>query len=626
MKKITQNLRWLVTLLAMIVCTGAWAETSTVTASKVTSSSASWTGSANETWAVTVNGGATNQNVTNEFAQIGTKNSPSTSITFSTSGISETITKIEVECASYNGIGTVSATVGSEDFGTQEQSIPTWSSNSGGTVTFFGSASGEIVITMTNETGGRAMYIKSITVTYSSSGETPTPTPSITVDPATVNATAEETEGTLAISYENLSISDMTDFDIQYYDANNQELTTEPDWVEVLVAEAEGGENYVVSYVVDANEGKARTAYCKVYAIGDDEYVYSNLITINQAEYVAPSDVVYKKVTSTDDITNGQYLIVYEVNEEGGVAFNGGLTALDASGNIIDVTIENGTIAGTDVTEAAEFTINVTEGSLKSASGYYIGVSSNSNGLKQTEDATTYTNTFSIDNDENAVIAADFTGSNMKLLFNNSGRFRYYSSINQTNKAIQLYKKETTPTVTIGDSKWATYVAEDNVTFPSGVSAYTVETIETDHVTLGEALAVTKGTPILVYSETPGTYTLEVVEEGVCDETFNNKLKVSNGTVTGGANIYALANKDNVVGFYPVASNVTVPAGKAYLDTSSAKNLVKGFLALGGVTDAINNIAVETANGTIFNIAGQKVQNITKGGLYIVNGKKVFVK
>ena len=104
MKKITQNLRWLVTLLAMIVCTGAWAETSIVSASKVTSSSASWTGSANETWTVTVNGGATNQNVTNEFAQIGTKNSPSTSITFSTSGISETITKIEKAVCEQVGI------------------------------------------------------------------------------------------------------------------------------------------------------------------------------------------------------------------------------------------------------------------------------------------------------------------------------------------------------------------------------------------------------------------------------------------------------------------------------------------------------------------------------------------
>jgi len=482
-----------------------------------------------------------------------------------------------------------------------------------------------------SKSGDKKPYISSITVTYSNSGETPTPTPSITIDPATVNATAEGADGTLAISYENLNISSTADFGIQYYDANN-EVIEEPDWIVTEVESEEAGVSYMISYVIEANQGEARTAYCKVYAMGDEDFIYSNLITINQAAYVAPptpvTDVVYKKVTSTDDITDGQYLIVYE---EGSVAFNGGLATLDAAGNTIEVVLNDGTIKCSEETEAAEFTINVSEGSLKSASGKYIGVSSNSNGLSTSEESNVYTNTFAIDNYGNAKISAVFEGSTMTLRFNtgsNQDRFRYYKNSGQ--QPIQLYKKvveeETTPSVTIGDSKWATYVAEDNVTFPSGVSAYTVETINTDHVTLGVVSAVKEGTPILVYSETPGTYTLEVVEEGVCDETFNNKLKVSDGTVPGGANIYALANKDNVVGFYPVASNVTIPDGKAYLDTSSAKHHVKGFLALGGVADAINNIAVENANGTIFNIAGQKVQNITKGGLYIVNGKKVVVK
>jgi hypothetical protein len=869
MKKITQNLRWLVTLLAMIVCTGAWAETSTVTASKVTSSSASWTGSANETWAVTVNGGATNQNVTNEFAQIGTKNSPSTSITFSTSGISETITKIEVECASYNGIGTVSATVGSEDFGTQEQSIPTWSSNSGGTVTFSGSASGEIVITMTNETGGRAMYIKSITVTYSSSGETPTPTPSITVDPATVNATAEETEGTLAISYENLSISDMTDFDIQYYDANNQELTTEPDWVEVLVAEAEGGENYVVSYVIDANKGEARTAYCKVYAMGDDDFVYSNLITINQAapvidyatlpfefdggkndientnglthsglgsdyntalklkfddtddwvllkigetpgklsfdikgntfsggtftvqtssdgetytdlktytalgdtqseefdnlnsdvryikwiytnkvsgnvalgnialaeygepepsitvspttidvpaaggdgtidvtftafepfstdiqfyesdgttetesgdwlyveidettgnvnylieentgeartayfkvygldeemnelyselititqdEFVEPhEELTFVKVTSTDElVAGGEYIIIanYPEDSEGYYAMtttqntnNRGADGIYVSEDIAYIEPEHVQVITLEG-DSEGWYFNVGD-------GYLYAASSSKNNLKtqaEADENAKATIEISSDGDATIVFQGEFTRN--RLRFNNNDLiFSCYASGQQP---VQLYKKveaETAPSVTIGAAYWTTYVAETNVSFPSEVTAFTVETIEPERVTLGVVSAVKEGTPILVYSATPDTYSLELVNKNNCSDTSTNQLKA--GPKTGdGATIYALANKDQGVGFYPVGNGIEVPAGKAYLEIPPTMS-VKGFLALGGLADAINNIAVETANGTIFNIAGQKVQNITKGGLYIVNGKKVVVK
>ena len=114
--------------------------------------------------------------------------------------------------------------------------------------------------------------------------------PSITVSPATVEVDAEEHEGTLALTYENLEISDMTDFEIQYYDAEGEEAET-PDWIEVLVAEQdpEIGEGYVVSYFMLENEGEARSAYFKVFAAGDEDFVYSNLVTINQAAYVAPA-------------------------------------------------------------------------------------------------------------------------------------------------------------------------------------------------------------------------------------------------------------------------------------------------------------------------------------------------
>ena len=163
----TRKLRYLCTLLLMMVASGVWAETSTVTASKITEASASWNGSAGEAWSVSVTGGATNQNLNNGYAQVGTSKSPSTSIAFSTSGINGTITSIVVDCA---GTGTISATVGGSTFGTQSQSIPTWSNNSGGEVTFSNAngATGEIVITMTNS-AKKAMYIKSIAVTWSSS-------------------------------------------------------------------------------------------------------------------------------------------------------------------------------------------------------------------------------------------------------------------------------------------------------------------------------------------------------------------------------------------------------------------------------------------------------------------------
>jgi len=142
---------------------------STVTASRITSATATWTGTAGETWNVAITGGTLNQAVTNGYAQYGQKNGASSKGTFSTSGIPGTITSVAVDCASYQGNGTVSVTVGGAAFG-GSQSIPSWTNNAGGTRTFTGSASGAIVVTMTNASNGRAMYIKSITVTYSACG------------------------------------------------------------------------------------------------------------------------------------------------------------------------------------------------------------------------------------------------------------------------------------------------------------------------------------------------------------------------------------------------------------------------------------------------------------------------
>ena len=65
---------------------------------------------------------------------------------------------------------------------------------------------------------------------------------------------------------------------------------------------------------------------------------------------------------------------------------------------------------------------------------------------------------------------------------------------------------------------------------------------------------------------------------------------------------------------------------KAYIEVEKEEAPVKGYFALGDEADAINNIAVEAANGAIYNIAGQKMESIKNGGLYIVNGKKVIIK
>ena len=146
----------------------------------------------------------------------------------------------------------------------------------------------------------------------------------------------------------------------------------------------------------------------------------------------------YVKVTSDEDLTSGQYLIVYE---EGSLAFNGGLETLDASGNTIEVVLNNSEIAVTDETAAAEFTLDVTAGSIKSASGLYIGQTSDANGL-QSSATEAYTNTLSLDEDGNADILSSGGAYLRYNATSGQNRFRYYkSSTYSSQKAIQLYKK-----------------------------------------------------------------------------------------------------------------------------------------------------------------------------------------
>ena len=115
----------------------------------------------------------------------------------------------------------------------------------------------------------------------------------------------------------------------------------------------------------------------------------------------------WEKVTTTPSSWEGDYLIVYET---GNVAFDGSLTAFDATKNTKAVTITDGKIETTDCD--FYFTVKAeADGyySLKSASGKYVGNTENSNKIK-TADAISsgYYNTFGIDANGDAVITSSF--------------------------------------------------------------------------------------------------------------------------------------------------------------------------------------------------------------------------
>lgn len=202
------------------------------------------------------------------------------------------------------------------------------------------------------------------------------------------------------------------------------------------------------------------------------------------------SDHVYTKVTSAPADWSGQYLIVYEGES---FAFDSSLTTLDAINNYKTVTISNNQISLSAAEDTFYFTIAKTASgySIKSASGKYIGNTSNSNALSEHE-TTVYDNTISLNGGDANIIGS----GGAYLRFNTTSgqdRFRYFKSSSYTNqKAIQLYKLEgdggnagggetpVTPTQLTMSTVSCTAQTENTLTFSwsavAGATGYQVST------------------------------------------------------------------------------------------------------------------------------------------------------
>ena len=286
----------------------------------------------------------------------------------------------------------------------------------------------------------------------------------------------------------------------------------------------------------------------------------------------------YVKVTSTDDITNGTYLIVYE---NGSVAFDGSLTTLDAASNVIDVTINDGVIEATEETDAAAFTINVDDGTLQSASGLYIGASSYANGLKTSEEADAFTNSFAIDSNGDAVITISFETNAVTLRYNKASdqnRFRYYKTGQQ---AIQLYKKVE------GDT-------------PTQVNIATLKSISPTTVTVGDI----------------DEFTLDATfaEGTVADEDYEISWESSDPTILEVADNVYEAKK---------AGTVEITVSVTALDDETYKDVSKTFtVTVQEAVSALANIAALTEQTE----AGEYAVELNNAVVTYVNGNYAYIQ
>ena len=193
--------------------------------------------------------------------------------------------------------------------------------------------------------------------------------PSITVTPSTVDLEAAGQVGetgyqmqSLTVTYNNLEITQAHDFAVQFYNAEGEEQT-QPSWIEPDPTVVSGGNDlgYMVMLMIAPNEGPARSAYFKVYALGEEDYVYSNLVTINQAGVAQQYTLTVEPFENLELITFVNDEMVMEADGE--TQANEGdqimLSIVAAEGYVMETLMVNGVNHVNDIADDFTYTFEM---------------------------------------------------------------------------------------------------------------------------------------------------------------------------------------------------------------------------------------------------------------------------
>lgn len=366
---------------------------------------------------------------------------------------------------------------------------------------------------------------------------------------------------------------------------------------------------------------------------------------------VDPNQQVYKKVTSQEDITDGDtYLIISE-------EYNKALSEINESkkrGIAVDVNIAGGIYSNQANAEGLpyEYTISATENgkySIKSTQGY-LAIKGDNTDLTISETETENCH-WTITYQDGKVLLKGNAGERI-LGYNNSGEyFRYYDGNTSTYNNITLYKKvtSTTGSFSITDAGFATYYTDKAFVMPENVQGgiVTKANKETNQLTISynyqPGTVVPAKTPIVLKGE-KGDYTVNYTTSKETAPAGNMLYGADNVDAEGmtfvkGTNVkyYKLAlGNDGKCGFYWGATDGAAfeyTANRAFLaiDITDASQAPEGFSldGDGGTTDIDGVMNGNDDSQKIYTVtgvyAGKSLDKLPKG-IYIVGGKKVAVK
>lgn len=228
------------------------------------------------------------------------------------------------------------------------------------------------------------------------------------------------------------------------------------------------------------------------------------------------------------------------------------------------------------------------------------------------------------------------------------------TEISSSYNTANLYGISNIYTLTIGSALASTLVLPFEAVIPDNITAYTLTYTSGDAAIANKITTGTipADTPVLINATAAGNYDFKkktdsdwapdataitwsgaTVDKDALTGVYvqNDKSGLYNPTYYVPANSYVLQNGADGLGFYKVAADnkIKITSFRAYLtpQSTSVENFLKiAFEEATGVKDVVAQQTETTGDDAIYTLSGMRVTNPVKGGLYIKNGKKFFVK
>ena len=587
-------LKSLLLLCALVAgSSSVWATDGTLTLSSSnkfgTSSGSTKNDDQDNTWTCT---GSNIQNTySNDYSgqQFGTSKTNDT-YTFTANFTGYTVTNVSIKAAAGSPTPTYDISVGgnSKKSGSLSTTSTTYST---GTI----SETGNVVITLNQNSGKKAVYLGQIVVTYAVSSD-----PSISVTPTTRTVNYDTEGGTLSVTCN--KIDGTLGTDIEFYESDGTTSTTYA-W---FTAYINGDGN--VEYLLDENTDDVndRTAYFKVYGYNendDTDIIESDLISITQSKFT----VDYVTIPFAFDGGKGNLPTGMTQTGLGSNYDNSPKLKFDDQGDNL--------ILKTRGYLLDELSFDIKGNSMSGT--YAFKVQWSANGTDYT-DLATYT---SISTKTNKTIdISSCTGlKDIKWVYTTKdGGNVALGNIKVTPKTESITPAKTYTTLTS---------AKDlDFTSVEGLKAFIVEDDNaTDgKITMTQVNKVPAGTGLVLKATTPNAAVSVPVFDGTgADDVSENKMA---GSATEATEIAANAGYILKDGEFHPATAGTLAAGKAYLKIAVANGNAPLAIDFDGETTGVKSIEHGTLNiEHFYDLQGRKVAQPTKG-LYIVNGRKVVVK